>query len=766
MFQLRTFLLLSLFWTPLLSWSQSPVGQWHDHFSYTHAHGLTLTPSSIYCSTTGGFFYITRADRSVHPFSKVNGLSDHGVAAAAYAHEMDKLLIAYENTNLDLVRSDGIRNMNDILRKPMPGEKKIHNILVAGNRAYLSCSFGIVVVDMQKEEISETYYIGEGGTPLSVNDFTLWDGFFYAATDDGLYRASADTPDLVWYGAWERVSGLPTSHGRYTAVTHLGACLFVNLASSQDSVLYYTDNDNWTLLYTQPSTHVERLRTSNDHLMVIAGGEILIYDHSLILQKRIDDYGFGTAQAADALYDPEGTLWIADHNAGLLYSPEGVDFFGATPPGPYYPNVFRISAWDHTLAIAGGGYDASWTPLYQPAMLFLREQDQWTSLIRYDIKDIVRILPDPHDPSTIYLSSWNYGIVVVKDHEISTIYNESNSTLQSIIPGQNYIRVGGMVFDREHRLWVTNCQVNEPISFMEEGGKWKSLPYGKTLRDMTLGDIVIDRNDFKWVVLPRGGGLFVFDDRHTPGDPSDDRTKKMPVIDQEGTLHNMLHCITVDHNGYIWVGTDQGPMVYYNPYYVFEQGVIPVQRIKVPRNDGSGLADYLLGTELVTSIAVDGADRKWIGTRRSGAFLVSPDGLHIIRHFSASNSPLPSDNIVSIAIDPVTGMVYFGTDKGVVSYHGTATEGKILLSNIKVYPNPVREDYEGPVVITGLTENAYVTITDISGNLVFSTTSLGGQALWKITNMAGERVATGVYLIFVTDQNGEQKKVGKVLVIR
>ena len=744
------------------------LGQWNSHYSYAHALSLSETSSAVYCATEGGFFYITKEDFSLHPFSKVEGLSDHGVVVAAYAPAVEKMIIAYANANLDIVCSDGIHNMNDILRKPMTGEKTIHNIFIVGEYAYLSCSFGIVVVDLKKEEIKDTYYIGENGNPLNINDLTIFADTFYAATDAGLYSAPKDAPDLVWYGAWKKVTSLPTPSAHIHTVASFGSYLFTGIHSStsETDTAFYMEQGTWHSFFTQPGMRIDKIRSNKTRLLLAAGGQLFVYDQNISLVKHVKEYGFGSSAIRDALYDQNGTLWLADRDAGLIYSNDGNTYHGATPAGPYYSTVFSIHAWSGALAITGGGYDASWTPLYSPAMLFLMEEEHWTDFIRYDLHDIVRVIPDPVDPTKLFLASWNDGIIVLKDHQIETIYNETNSSLQSILPGQSLVRVGGMTFDRDHRLWVTNSSVQEPVSFMTPDGQWQSLPYGKYLHDMTLGDILIDHNNYKWILLPRGNGLFVFDDRHTPGDPSDDRAKRMPVIDQEGNAHNQLYCFTCDHNGYIWVGTDQGPMVYYNPYYVFEQAILPVQRIKIPRNDGSGLADYLLGTELVTAIAVDGADRKWIGTRRSGAFLVSPDGLHIIRHFSAADSPLPSNNILGIAIDPESGIVHFGTDNGVVSFHGSATAPNENLSHIKVYPNPVRENFSETVVISGLTENAYVTITDIAGNLVFSTTSLGGQALWNIKNLSGQRVSSGVYLVFITDSMGEKVKVAKILVIR
>jgi hypothetical protein len=217
--------------------------------------------------------------------------------------------------------------------------------------------------------------------------------------------------------------------------------------------------------------------------------------------------------------------------------------------------------------------------------------------------------------------------------------------------------------------------------------------------------------------------------------------------------------------GNIWVGTDKGIVVYYSPSRVFDDDHFYGQQIIVPRNDGTGLADILLGTEKVTAIAVDGANRKWIGTAKSGIYLVSEDGLEEVHHFTEENSPLLSNNITDIAINGENGIVYIGTDRGLISYKSTAIKGRNDFRGVYVYPNPVRHDYRGEIVITGLVGNVNVKITDITGNIVFETTALGGQAIWDGRNFSGDRVRTGVYMIFCTDEDGTQTHITKLLVI-
>ena len=317
--------------------------------------------------------------------------------------------------------------------------------------------------------------------------------------------------------------------------------------------------------------------------------------------------------------------------------------------------------------------------------------------------------------------------------------------------------------DRNRYLWITQTEVPGSIKVLKPDGTWIVNPVTVDAPDM--GDIIIARNGYKWIILPRGYGLFVLDDNNTPGNFNDDRSKKMLVEDGEGKIISVVYSLAEDLDGNIWVGTDQGPLIYYNPDRIFDTD-FKATRIKIPRNDGTGLADYLLGTEAITSIAVDGANRKWLGTSGSGAYLVSSDGMKTLKNFNEQNSPILSNSVISLAVDNVTGEVWFGTSKGIQSYRGDATAGGETFTKVYAFPNPVREDYTGNVTITGLVRNTQIRITDISGNLVYQTVSDGGQATWDLHTYNRRRVTTGVYLIFCASEDGSQSCVTKMLVIR
>jgi hypothetical protein len=375
----------------------------------------------------------------------------------------------------------------------------------------------------------------------------------------------------------------------------------------------------------------------------------------------------------------------------------------------------------------------------------------------------MRALIDPDNNNHCFISTWGGGLLEYENNILVHQYNDSNSPLQTIIPGKPYVRICGLAMDKLRNLWITQTEVSGSIKVLKPDGNWIVNPV--TIDAPTIGDIIIAKNGFKWIVLPRGYGLFILDDKNTPEVFSDDRYKKILVKNDENKVVSLVYSIAEDIDGNIWVGTDQGPLIYYNPEKVFDTD-INASRIKVPRNDGSGLASYLLENEMITSIAVDGANRKWLGTNNSGAHLVSPDGTVQLRNYNEQNSPILSNSILSLAVDNKTGDVWFGTSAGIQSVRGDATTGGESFAKVYTFPNPVREDFTGNVTISGLMKDTQIRITDISGNLVYETVSDGGQATWDLKTYNGKRVSTGVYLVFCASSDGSQSTVTKMLVIK
>jgi hypothetical protein len=372
----------------------------------------------------------------------------------------------------------------------------------------------------------------------------------------------------------------------------------------------------------------------------------------------------------------------------------------------------------------------------------------------------------PSDPKHIFIGTIGYGIIEIYDNQVKKIYDRNNfseHTLQSIIEG-NFIRIGGLAFDKNENLWITNWGVDEPISVLKKDGTWKSFKYKDAINFPYMTDIIITKTDNKWCILPRGEGLFVFNNNGTIDNENDDLLYKFQNKDRDGAiLSNNINCIAEDREGIIWLGTNEGVVVYYNPDNVFDnRDYFYASQIIIEVN---GEPKHLLKTELIQTIEIDGANRKWIGTEKSGLYILSPDGTSEIAHFTAENSPLLSNNVTKIKINPQNGIAYIATNKGLMSYKSPTTEANDYFDKVLVYPNPVRNTYQGDVVITGLVEDTNLKITDIAGNFVFETQSLGGQATWNGKTLQGERVKTGIYLIFLSNEDGSKTFITKLLFI-
>lgn len=696
--------------------------------------------------------------------TKINGLSDVGISAMVFTPGTKVLLVGYENGNIDLVRPKSITNLPDIKRKQILGRKSINNLLIIDERAYLACGFGIVVIQLDKNEIADTYIIGPGGTALEIFDLTTDGTNIYAATAGGIYFANLSAPNLADFASWSKINSLPEQDASYKFVKWFeGRLHVVRENPSGNETILVLNAGAWETFFIMDGIF-RSLKSYGSNLLVAGEQKVVVLNSSGTISQEVNHYGFAQPNPMDAMLTDDNDLWIADFFRGLVRK-SGTGFESIFPNGPGSASSFHLSVSRDHLFMSGGGYDAARLNFYRNGEFFLYEDEKWISIFEMGVKDFVRIIPHPTIKEKRFVASWGFGVLEYDKYFLTNTFNPFNSTLQTIIPG-DYCRIAGMVFDKDDNLWVSNSTVPEPVSVKKRDGTWKSFPWGGIINHHTMGDILYTRYDHHWVLLPRGGGLFAFDVNGTIDNTNDDRTRKFSLVDENGALiTNEVYSFAEDKNGAIWVGTNDGVVVYFNPQNVFSGENFHARRIVVPGpNPGEGA--YLLSNEVVTSIFVDGGNRKWIGTEKAGVFLLSPDGTKQIHHFTTQNSPLISDNITSVAVHPKTGEVFIATSEGLVSYRADATEGEKAFRNVLVFPNPVRPEFDGLISITGLMEETIVKITDINGYLVYETVSVGGQATWDGRNLRGRRASTGVYLIFLSNRDGSETHVSKLLFIR
>lgn len=746
------------------------IGTWRVHLPYNDAIAVTEAGSKIYCASNNGLFYYDKDENEVVRLSKVTGLSDIGVSTIKYNSFVNILVIAYSNTNIDLIEGDRVINISDIKRKSIPGNKVINDIFFKDNLAYLACGFGIVVMDLSKKEIKDTYYIGEGGSYIEVFDIDIRENSLFAATKDGVLEASLSDPNLANYTAWSDHTALPDG-GNYNTMCNFNNKIYVNFSTGeccQGDTLYVYDGISWekAVLQTYSNEMVNDIGTHNNQFVVCNYFAVDIFDIAGIRVHRAADGGVQSPN--EAIIDKDNYIWIADNNSGLIKNWNSWMYSLISPNGPKYSSVVDMKIDQSALYVASGGRTSSWGNLYNKQGFYSFIDGYWNT---YDnakipeldtIWDITSLAIDPSNRTHIYAGSWGRGMAEFDNGSLVNVYDETNSSLKSI-SSYYWVGVGGLAYDGGNNLWVTNSGVTDALSVKKQDGSWQSFNFSGYVSGGEIGNLIIDDFGQKWIILPRGGGLMVFNDNNTISTTSDDQIKKLNNTEGQGALPSMeVVCFAKDLEGEIWVGTDAGVGVFYTPDAVFTNGNFDAQRIFIEQD---GHTQYLLETETVTAIAIDGANKKWIGTKNGGVFLTSADGTQQILNFNEDNSPLLSNSILGIAIDHETGEVFFGTEKGIISYKGTATLGGEEFENVYVYPNPVTSDYTGSIAVKGLVTNSNVKITDIAGNLIYETIAEGGQAIWTGKNFKGDKARTGVYLVFCSNDDGSKTYVTKLLFI-
>lgn len=756
--------------------AQIAIGQWREHLPYSNTTSVTEGDQNrIYCATPYSLFYIDRSEYSMHRLSKVTGLSDVNVSCINFDNESSTLVIAYENANLDLMVHDKIYNLSDIKRKQILGSKRINNIIFKDKKAYLCCGFGVVVLDLIRQEIKETWYIGKNGMPLNINDLTFDTQNYYVATDEGVLLAPINSTNLANFQSWHHENSLVDTIAKYNSIAIYKNQLVVNKSNptyGTDSILI-KKGGNWQLIDSTLDGPNHKIRADGDTFSVTIEFGFRYFFNNLVDQFNAYTYNIGPNSPMphlnDALRAKDGTFWLADKDLGLAHSwaPWSFNFF--LPNGPAHPSQVSMSVFNSKLWVASGGVQSNWDNAGFRQGIYSFINEKWksynaTNTAAFDsIADVISIAVNPSNPNNVFVGSWGKGLIEFYNGEVFKIYNQTNSSLLDAVNYPGFIGIGGLRFDSKNNLWMTNSANPYGLSVRKTNGSWKSFNLAPVINSDVIGDLVIDQANQKWILLPRGNSIMVFSDNNTIDNPNDDKKIKLGTGVGEGKLPSTsVLSAAVDKNGYLWLGTSKGIAVIYSPENVFNGRNFDSQQIYVEQE---GITQYLLQSEEVTAIAVDGSNKKWMGTRGAGVFLMSEDGATQILHFTKDNSPLLSNIIYSIAVDDKTGEVFFGTDNGIISYRSTATEGGEKNDSVIVFPNPVRENYQGLIAISGLVENANFSIADMAGNVVHQGIAEGGQAIWNGKNYAGERVATGVYVVFATNEDGSETAVAKIMFI-
>ena len=755
---LRNLLLALFVLVSVKGYGQLRLGEWREHLPYQKANRLVKAGDRLYCLTESGLFSYSLIDNEIVAYSKTNGLSESKVSSVAWSENEQTLLVAYANGNLDLISEGRITSLPDIKNFALVSDKKINSIVIRDGLAYLGTNFGIVVVHIDREEVADTYFIGNGGEQLVVNELMLSENEIWAATDRGIFSANWNAINLADFNSWTLQNGIPDFQKECKHLTFLDGNLIVSRDFLEtQSELYQYNNGVWST-FGSGFSKIHSLNSLNDQLWVVQSEETQIFNSNGI---QADAIGSSSLLHMRDAYKFDGRTFVADWEQSLTEITGGNLSF-IKPDGPLSGNISNVySNGSDTWAVAGG-FDDSYEALDRKAELYQFRDQEWSNYTEKNTdafigsSDLIAISGNQRDQSLVYTASWGDGIFVFKDQQYLEKWNSGNSPLGTK-------GISGLDSDTDGNLWILDANSSSPVKVLSLENEWTSLNYSTLANRVNMRKILCLSNGDKWVLNNLGQSLFAFNENGTLANEDDDVIASFLVRDENNaTISSQVYDAVEDEDGNVWLGTDNGVAVYANPGNLFRSGdFIAYQPIITI--DGS--TQYLLGSETVVSIAVDGANQKWLGTENSGVFLVSENADEQLAHFTNENSPLPSNYIRKISVNPSSGEVFFLTDKGMVSYKGGVTEGQESYNDLYVYPNPVRETYHGDIVVSGLMSESTVKITDISGNLVMEGKSAGGQYIWDGKNFNGSRVHTGVYLIFCSNSDGSKSKVIKLLFI-
>lgn len=756
-------LFLGIFLLFQISVSQ-PFQNWQGYFSYNKIKDISESNIKIYAAAENALFTKNFATSDINTINTINGLSGQTISAVYHSDTFNKTIVGYEDGLLIVINdSDGsMLNVVDILNKNLPASiKRVNHFTEFEGVVYISCDFGIVQYKLATSEFGDTYFIGPSGQETKVFQTAIFNGSIYAVTQFyGIRKAVISNQNLNDFSQWQV----------FDSGSWIGLVVFNNqLIGMNNNTRVYKYNSTFfeeILLIGQPGLDI---RAISNYLIITSSNKVFIYNTSLnqIIQLQNSQVTAIPVTFSCATVINE-TIYIGTNENGIVSSPinSPTSFQFVMPAGPERNSIFSINSSTSNLWAVYGGYDIFYNPytflptgIGEFGISNYNPTDGWLNIPFTSVlnaKALVSIAVNPTDESQLFFASYFNGLLKMENNIPSTLFTANNSGLEGALGS---CRINSTAFDKSGNLWLTNSRIKNALKVLKTNGQWQSYNMETILTDFASNDfckIAIDRNGTKWMATYKNGVVAFNENTNV--------FKKISEGSDSGNLPSVdVRAIAIDNRNQVWIGTNKGLRVLSSTGSYNSDGQMKANPIIILED---GLAQELLYEQFITDIAVNGSNQKWIGTADSGVFLFSPNGQETIYHFTKDNSPLPSNVINDVDINPVSGEVFIGTNKGLVSFKGTSTKPADNLNAVYVYPNPVRPEFNGTVKISGLITRANVKITDIEGNLVYETTSEGGTIEWDTTAFGKYKVASGVYMIFIAAEDASETAVKKVMIIR
>ena len=739
-------------------WGQTNA--WESYYSYNDISVGTVSNQTIVTAAENALLLFDSSQGTAETITTIEGLSGDNISALATYENV--ILVGHENGLLaqidintkKIIFESGITRSNIISAE----KKQINHIQLVANSAYVATGFGIVEVNPETLEFGDTYYFGPTSSSIEVNQVFVFENALYAATKQGLFKTPQTNLNKLEFSSWDKLAA-----GNWAFLW------------AQDNSLYAVKDEGSSLSFFQLGNTVQKkatfpgvLKNVSPHengVLITVSNRVYDTDKSFVRTQTIGDLDGVKPNTFNFTISLNDQKWIGTSSEGLIRYANDTDFDLISPQGPLLNSIFDIEHLQDELWIAHGDYNLFYNPYpLEKYGLSSYIDKQWENIPNnqlFNADSFVRTVAHPTEIGTLYACSYHGGIVAIEDNTPVALWDQTNSGLESLtFEGPNYvsIRVRDALVDDNGNLWSITGYVQKGLKKRSPSGQWTGYDLSDAVLDYTQEAGYSNLELYNNKILFFGGvqsGLIGVDISQSPP-----QMKRIMGGDM-GLPSDDIRSIRLDKDNRLWVGTRDGLAVLYAPNRFFEEDT---QLRSVVISDGGNLRELLSG-QFISDIEVDGNNQKWISTTSSGVFLISPDGGQILQHFTKENSPLPTSSVKTIGINEVSGEVYFGTLNGMVSFQGDAYAESESLSDANVFPNPVRPNFLGNVVIRGLQQKTRVKITDIAGNLVYDTTSQGGSISWNLRSFSGARVRSGVYLIFITSKDGLDSAVKKLMVI-
>ena len=772
----KLFLLCSLFFSFLFSAQTDYSDSWEDLYSYNNVKDIVKVDEVIYALVDNAIFTYDTATEEINKLSSVQGLSGETTSSMHYNKSFQRLFIGYENGLLEVVDNDGtITISSDIVSFNQSGRKSINHIKEFNNKLYLSTPFGIVVYDIEKLEFGDTYFIGNNSSSLEVYQTEIMDGFIYAATNDGVFKADLTSNLLIDFNNWEQ----QFFSRNISKITMFNEQLYV-----VEGKAIYKMNGSDLIEEINFTQNITAIKSSNTYLSVAFNSFAKILDLELNAVFEVSTTS-EFEYTLNNIFIENDSVYLATKEYGILKSRLTLpnSYTEIHPEGPLDNDIFSITAQNNTLWVVYGGYDDTNTPINNKKGFSRFNGEQWVNTVFNSSlpSDLVQVTIDPNNENKVYISALGItsnidtkptgGVLVVENDVITQTYNHLNSSFEPIsvsLPNIN-IRVSGSAFDNQGNLWATNYETGEELKKLSASGQWSSIDLSsiKTNNVPGLNEVVVDKSNSVWIGT-RKNGLYVYNE-------NGNRKKALITTTNSGNLPDVnVRAIAIDASNRVWIGTNLGMVVYNNASGVFDDST-PNGYPVVINGDENGFGERLLGDQKINSIVIDGAENKWFGTDNGGVIYTNPNGQKTLANFSMKNSPLPSDKIKKIAVDRSLGKVYFATDKGMVAYNSNVAPFGDVLAAVYAYPNPALINHQ-TITIDGrkgthLPKGTNVKILDVAGNLVYETNVIegqelqGGKVVWNKKNLAGNPVASGIYIVLLSNEDASETAFTKIAIV-